>query len=88
MTHIHLIAIQTSPGVWTITTSDMAQKFWPKYKMRCLIVEQETIDEEIKKNRIKDGLKNESERPDKLIKLMRESGREWVEDVKKENGSE
>ena len=23
---IHLIAIQTSPGVWTITTSDMVEK--------------------------------------------------------------
>ena len=24
---IHLVAIQTSPGVWTITTSDMVEKY-------------------------------------------------------------
>ena len=52
---IHLIAIQTSPGVWKITTSDMVDKY---------------------------------ERPDKLIKKIRESGREWVEDIKKESESE
>ena len=24
---IHLVAIQTSPGVWTITSSDMVEKY-------------------------------------------------------------
>ena len=26
---IHLVAIQTSPGVWTITSSDMVDKWFP-----------------------------------------------------------
>ena len=26
---IHLVAIQTSPGVWTITSSDLVDKWFP-----------------------------------------------------------
>ena len=52
---IHLVAIQTSPGVWTITTSDVVEKY---------------------------------ERPDKLIKKIRESGREWIDPLKKGSGRE
>ena len=59
---IHLIAIQTNPGVWKITTTEMQHKYLGNpEKCGCALCQ------------------SKIERPDKLIKKMRESGREWVD---------
>ena len=114
---IHLVAIQTSPGVWTITTSDMVgkgaysmSKTQPYGADRCpncgeygshycgpsfgdegfFICKKKPIEETSRNriNRIKDELKKEIERPDKLIKKMRESGREGGDNVTKRTSKE
>ena len=60
---IHLVAIQTSPGVWTITTTEMQWKILAEHHKKAIM---DYLDKK--------------EKAGKLIKKMRESEREWVED--------
>lgn len=55
---IHLIAIATSPGVWTITTSDMREKYERPDKLI-------TKMRESGREWIEDGLKKESGREER-----------------------
>ena len=70
---IHLVAVKIGSHKWVVIPSDVRDV-------------REKIYLTVKK-KIEDKLAEK--KPDKLIKKMRESGREWVEDgMKKESGSE
>ena len=76
---IHLIAIQTKPHHWVITSSDsdMVQEHAKEAAPSQAYLQQRALAQWYETQ------KKEIERPDKLIKKMRESGRERGENATK-----
>ena len=69
---IHLVAIKTAPRRYTITTSDVRDKYAHlKAPGHAYMAD---------RRKFESLLKNEIKRPDKLITKMRESGREGRDD--------